>query len=66
MKKFEVCVKEISEGYVIVDAENSDKAKRIAIQKCNRGMAIMGDDSDVETVAVKEIVPIGFQSNSKS
>lgn len=63
MKRFEVSVRETSRGYVIVDAEDRDGATKIAIQKCQRGVAVMADDSDIETLDVKEVMPMGFGTN---
>jgi hypothetical protein len=61
MRKYEVCVKEISEGYVVVNARSEKEATEIALRKCNRGNAIMGDELKIKTGTVKEIKPIGFQ-----
>jgi hypothetical protein len=61
MKKFEVCIKEINHGYIIVSAENARKATRIALQKYHREMAVMGDEPDIETETVREILPMGFR-----
>lgn len=59
-KKYEVCVKEVIYGYVMVDAENSKKATQIALRKYNKGMVVMAEDSDVKMKTIKEITPIGF------
>lgn len=60
LKKYEVSVKEINYGHVIVDAENSAKATQVALQKYYHGKAFMNDEPDIETEGVKEILPIGF------
>jgi hypothetical protein len=61
MKKFEVHVKEVNHGYVIVEAESREKATEIALYKYHRGMAVMSDDSNVKTETIKEILPMGFR-----
>lgn len=64
MKTFEVCIKEINHGYVIVNAENPKKAVGVALRKYHRDIAVMGDEPEVEAGTVKEISPMGFQTNS--
>lgn len=63
MKRFEVSIRETNTGYVMIEAEDSERARVIAVQKCHRGMATMADDSDIETVAVREVMPMGFGTN---
>ncbi len=61
MKKYEVHVKKISEGYIIVEAENQKKAEQIALLKCYKGSAIISDDIKIETASVRKLEPLGFR-----
>ena len=52
MKKYNVCIKEISFGVVNVEAESEEKAREIAMDQAGMGMAIMAGDVEYETGSV--------------
>ncbi|MEI6396596.1 MAG: hypothetical protein WCO48_00770 [Candidatus Taylorbacteria bacterium] len=60
MKKYEVKIKEVNYGYIIVDADDPKKATEIAVRKYHHGLAVMDDDPNIETKTIREIFPIGF------
>ena len=54
MKKYNVCVTEISHGSVNVEAKNKQDAKDKALEAVHNGMAIFGGDCDIEIESVEE------------
>lgn len=61
LKKYEVSVKEINQGYVIVEAENAKQAKRVATKKYRQYMVLINDEPEIKTKVEREISPIGFR-----
>lgn len=55
MKVYEVDVREVSYGWVVVEARNKEEAREKALDAMSDGMATMGGDLEFEIGDITEI-----------